>query len=213
MVILITGFEPFGNDEINPSYEAVKRIGLENIEHQIIKACLPVVFHRSLEELYKLIEEHKPDLVLCVGQAGGRTHMTIERIGINLDDARIPDNAGNSPVDQVIIVEGSDGYFSNLPIKAMAYEMNANGIPTSISNSAGTYVCNHILYGLMHYIHEKNPHIKGGFIHVPYIPSQTTLYPNTASMHLEDIVLGLEIAVVAAYEYKNDLKISHGTTC
>ena len=213
MVILITGFEPFGNDEINPSYEAVKRIRQDNSGHQIIKACLPVVFHRSLEVLYELIEEHKPDLVLCVGQAGGRTHMTIERIGINLDDARIPDNAGNSPVDQVILPDGSDGYFSNLPIKAMAYEMNAKGIPASISNSAGTYVCNHIFYGLMYYIHEKNPHIKGGFIHVPYIPSQTTLYPNSASMHLDDIVLGLEIAITAACEYKRDLKISHGTTC
>ncbi|GAB6107030.1 pyroglutamyl-peptidase I [Fusibacter bizertensis] len=213
MTVLITGFAPFGEDKINPSYEAVNAISLEQSEHQLIKACLPVVFHQSIEALYQLIETHRPDIVLCVGQAGGRTHMTIERVGINIDDARIPDNAGNSPIDQWIVQDGADGYFSNLPIKAMALEMNKKGVPTMISNTAGTFVCNHVLYGLMHYIHKKNPQIKGGFIHVPYLPSQATLYANTASMHLEDIVKGLETAILAACEYQTDIKISHGTTC
>jgi len=213
MKVLITGFEPFGNDEVNPSYEAVKKINLSQSKHSINQACLPVVFHKALKVLYDLIEKHQPDVVICVGQAGGRTHLTIERVGINVDDARIPDNAGNLPVDQVIVPSGSDAYFSNLPIKAMAFEMNKIGIPTTISNTAGTYVCNHVLYGLMYYIHEKSPNIKGGFIHVPYIPSQATAYPNSASMDLDNIVRGLEFAIEAACEYQEDIKISHGTTC
>lgn len=208
MKVLITGFEPFGGEKINPSYEAVKGVKtFKSIE--VIKACLPVVFGDSILRLEHLIDEHQPNIVICVGQAGGRQGLTIERIGINVDDARIPDNEGNQPIDERIVDAAPDGFLSNLPIKAIVNEWSLQNITGSVSNSAGTYVCNHILFGLMEMKQRKTPQYKGGFIHVPFIPEQN----NEPSMPLETIIKGLEIAIETSVKVHVDLKQTQGTIC
>ena len=164
MKVLVTGFEPFGGEKINPSFEAVKLLPDSIDGVSIIKRQVPTVFRKSIEELKRLIEEIKPDVVLCVGQAGGRSEISIERVAINIDDANIKDNEGNQPVDEIIFEDGENAYFSNLPIKALVEKIKEAGIPASISNSAGTFVCNHIMYGLLYLIDKKYPHIKGGFL-------------------------------------------------
>ncbi|MBZ4663657.1 MAG: pyroglutamyl-peptidase [Caloramator sp.] len=213
MKVLITGFEPFGGDVINPSYEAVKMLE-DNIDGaEVIKAAIPVVFKKSIIELEKLIELHQPDIVICVGQAGGRYDISIERVAINVDDARIPDNEGNKPIDEKIFEDGENAYFSNLPIKAMVEEIRRANIPASISNTAGTYVCNHIMYGLMYIINKKYPHIRGGFIHVPFLPEQVITRANTPYMNLDMISKALMLAIKAAINNKDDKKNSEGTIC
>ncbi|OJV63268.1 MAG: pyroglutamyl-peptidase I [Clostridiales bacterium 38-18] len=208
MKVLITGFEPFGGERINPSYEAVKSIkAFENIE--VIKACLPVVFGDSITMLEQLIDLHKPDIVICVGQAGGRQGLTIERVGINIDDARIPDNNGNQPIDERIVDNAPDGLFSNLPIKAIVDQWTLQDVNGSVSNTAGTYVCNHLLFGLLEMRQRKTPLYKGGFIHVPYIPEQNI----EPSMSLEMITKGLEIAIETSVGVQVDIKQSQGTIC
>ena len=213
MVVLVTGFEPFGGDYINPAYEAVKLMNQSIQGNVIIKACLPVVFHESIRVLDSLIESEDPDIIICVGQAGGRTQISIERIGINIDDARIADNSHQSPIDAPINPSGPAAYFSNLPIKAMTKAICESGIPASVSNTAGTFVCNHVLYGLMDMITQKYPQKRGGFIHVPYAPQQVANTPNMPSMHLSDIVKALEIAVFTACATEIDIISSEGTTC
>ncbi|GFR35441.1 pyroglutamyl-peptidase I [Thermobrachium celere] len=213
MKVLITGFEPFGGDVINPSYEAVKMLE-ENIDGaEIIKAAIPVVFKKSIFELEKLINLHQPDIVICVGQAGGRYDISIERVAINVDDARIPDNEGNKPIDEKIFEDGENAYFSNLPIKAMVEEIRRENIPASISNTAGTYVCNHIMYGLLYIINKKYPHIRGGFIHVPFLPEQVLTRANTPYMNLDMISKALKLAIKAAIKNKDDKKNSEGAIC
>ncbi|SDZ17744.1 pyroglutamyl-peptidase [Proteiniborus ethanoligenes] len=197
MKILITGFEPFGGESINPAYEAVKRLPEKINGAEIVKGCIPTVFRKSITELEKYIEKEKPHIVICVGQAGGRTHISIERVAINIDDARIKDNEDNQPVDEAIFEDGENAYFSSLPIKAMVQRMKDYGVPASVSNTAGTFVCNHIMYGLLYLIDKKYPHMKGGFIHVPYLPEQVLEKNNMASMSLEDVVKGLTLAVEA----------------
>ena len=213
MKILITGFKPFGGDQMNPAHEAVHRLKEKYGEIQVVRESLSVVFHKSISELDHLIEVHQPEIVICAGQATGRAQITIERIGINLDDARIADNDGQTPIDEPIRKNGPAAYFSNLPIKAMANAIREAGIPASVSNTAGTYVCNHILYGLMDLIDVKYPHIKGGFIHVPSAPEQVVDKPNIPSMSIESIVIGLEAALLAAVNYKEDIHKSEGVTC
>lgn len=172
MRVLITGFDPFGGEKINPAWEAIKLLPdtIESIE--VIKLEIPTVFKKSIDVLMSGIEKHKPDAVICVGQAGGRYEISMERIAINLDDARIKDNEGNQPIDEKVYPDGDSAYFSNLPIKAMTEAIKSTGIPASVSNTAGTFVCNHIMYGLLYHIEKSNVAKKGGFIHVPYIPQQ-----------------------------------------
>ena len=213
MIVLVTGFEPFGGESMNPAYEAVMMLNQSIQGHVIIKACLPVVFHESLRTLDRLIETEEPDIIICVGQAGGRTQISIERVGINIDDARIADNSHQSPIDVPINPSGPAAYFSNLPIKAMTKAICDSGIPASVSNTAGTFVCNHVFYGLMDMIAQKYPLKRGGFIHVPYAPQQVANAPNMPSMHLRDIVNALEIAVLAACTTEIDIVSSEGTTC
>lgn len=213
MRVLMTGFEPFGGEKINPSFEAVKKINDKVSGAEIIKAEIPTVFKKSIEEVERLIATHKPDVVICVGQAGGRFDITVERVAINVDDARIADNEGNQPVDQKVFEDGENAYFSTLPIKAMVSEMKNNNIPASLSNTAGTFVCNHIMYGLLYLINKKHPNIKGGFIHVPYITEQVITKPNTPFMDLDKIAEGLTFAVKAAVENKEDLNITLGKIC
>lgn len=213
MNILITGFEPFGGELINPALEALNNINDTIDSHKIIKRALPVVFYESLEALETCIESVSPDIVICVGQAGGRTAISIERIGINLDDARIPDNKNQTPIDVSINPTGPAAYFSNLPIKAITAAITEAGIPASVSNTAGTYVCNHVLYGLMDLIHRKYPNIKGGFIHIPYLPSQVVNMPSMPSMHLDDIVKAIETAIAVSCNVQEDVVKSGGTVC
>lgn len=210
MKILVTGFDPFGGESINPALEAVKKIS-NNIDGvEIIKIEVPTVFKKSIDTLDKAMEEHKPDVVLCVGQAGGRFDITPEKVAINLDDARIKDNEGNNPIDELIFKDGETAYFSSLPVKAIVKSIKENNIPSSVSYSAGTFVCNHIMYGLLYLIDKKYKNVKGGFIHVPFIPSQVLEKKNMPSMALEDITKGLEFALKAIIENKEDIKETGG---
>lgn len=213
MKVLITGFDPFGGESINPALEAVKMIP-ENIEGaQVIKLEIPTVFRKSLEKIEEKIEEIKPNVVISVGQAGGRFGVTPERVAINMDDARIEDNEGNQPIDVSIYEDGESAYFSNLPIKAMVKEMVDNGIPASVSNTAGTFVCNHVMYGVLYLANKKYKNIRAGFIHVPYIPAQVVNKPNTPSMSINDIAKGLELSIKAIVLNDNDIKTVGGAVC
>ncbi|MGE6820432.1 pyroglutamyl-peptidase I, partial [Heyndrickxia sporothermodurans] len=171
--VLITGFDPFGQDQINPALEAVKRFKGRIIEEvEVVTLEVPTVFHESIKVVIKAIELHQPDVVICVGQAGGRTQITPERVAINIDDARIPDNHQKQPIDEAIVENGPVAYWSTLPIKRIVHNMKKAGIPSAVSNSAGTFFFNHLFYGVMNYIEKNTPHIRGGFIHIPFIPEQ-----------------------------------------
>lgn len=210
MKLLLTAFSPFGGEKINPSLEAVKLVKDKIFETDIIKLEVPTVFGKSIKIVADAIEKEKPDYVLCIGQAGGRYGITPERVAINIDDARIPDNEGNQPIDIPIFADGEPAYFSNLPVKAMVEEIRKEGLPASLSNSAGTYVCNHLMYGVLYILSKKYKGVKGGFIHVPFIPEQTVDKPDKPSMHLEDIVRGLEAAIKAIVENEIDIKVTGG---
>lgn len=208
MKILVTGFDPFGGEKINPAYEAVKLLNDSIAGAQILKLEIPTVFHKSFSVLKNEIEKMNPDVILCVGQAGGRFGVTPERVAINIDDARIPDNEENQPIDEKIQADGKEAYFSSLPIKAMVEQMRSAGIPSSVSNSAGTFVCNHIMYQVLYHIEKEFPGKTGGFVHVPFIPEQVVSKPNQPSMNLEDIKDGLHagIEAIVAYHGKADIK-------
>ena len=213
MKILVTGFDPFGGEPTNPAIESVKRID-ENIEGaEIIKLEIPTVFHKAADVVEAKIKEVKPDVILSVGQAGGRYGITVERVAINEDDARIEDNEGNQPIDVKIREDGAPAYFATLPIKAMVEEIKKENIPASVSNTAGTFVCNHIMYQDL-YLAEKYGDIKAGFIHVPFLTEQVVDKPNTASMGLDDIVKGLNAAIraIVKYDGKKDLDVTGGAT-
>ena len=213
MKILVTGFDPFGGEPTNPAIESVKRID-ENIEGaEIIKLEIPTVFHKAADVVEEKIKEVKPDVILSVGQAGGRYGITVERVAINEDDARIEDNEGNQPIDVKIREDGAPAYFATLPIKAMVEEIKKENIPASVSNTAGTFVCNHIMYQDL-YLAEKYGDIKAGFIHVPFLTEQVVDKPNTASMSLDDIVKGLNAAIraIVKYDGKKDLDVTGGAT-
>lgn len=212
MKILVTGFDPFGGDQTNPAIEAVKRLPDEIKGAKIIKLEIPTVFGKSAEVVEAAMEKENPDYVVHIGQAGGRYGITPERVAINIDDARIHDNEGNQPIDQVIQPNGENAYFSQLPIKAMVTYMKKIGLPASVSNTAGTFVCNHIMYQSLHLTHTKFPNTKAGFIHVPFLPEQVVDRPETPSMSLDDIVKGLTAAIEAIVDFhgKEDLKVIGG---
>lgn len=195
MKVLVTGFEPFGGEKINPALEAIKMLDNQILGAEIIKLELPTVFGKSREVLEIALEKEKPNIVICVGQAGGRDKISIERVAINIDDAGIPDNEENQPIDKAIVCGGDKAYFSSLPIKEILNNLKENKIPGEISNSAGTYVCNHIMYNLLYNIDKKYQNVLGGFIHIPYIPEQVIDKKMTPSMSLDYIVKGLTIAI------------------
>lgn len=213
MKILVTGFDPFGGEPTNPAIESVKRIDDEIEGAEIIKLEIPTVFHKAADVVEEKIKEVKPDVVLSIGQAGGRYGITVERVAINEDDARIEDNEGNQPIDVKIREDGAPAYFATLPIKAMVEEIKKENLPASVSNSAGTFVCNHIMYQDL-YLAEKYGDIKAGFIHVPFLTEQVVDKKDTASMSLEDIVKGLNAAIRAIVKYadKEDLNVTGGAT-
>lgn len=213
MKVLVTGFTPFGGEAINPSFEAIKALPDKIAQADIIKLEIPTVFNESIEILDKAIEINKPDIVICVGQAGGRFDITVERVAININDARIADNKGNQPIDEPIFSDGQPAYFANVPIKVMVEKIRESGIPASVSNSAGTFVCNHIMYGLMYLIDKKYSNVRGTFIHVPFIPQQVVDKYNAPSMELSMISKALGLAIEAAIGNSDDIKAALGTIC
>ena len=210
MKVLVTGFDPFGGEPINPAWEAVKAMKDTIAGAEIVKMQIPTVVGKSIEKIHQKMKELQPDLVISVGQAGGRFGVTPERVAINVTDARIPDNEGNQPIDEPIFPDGPAAYFSNLPVKAMVQAIKDAGYPSVLSNSAGTYICNHVMYGILYYIEKEFPHVRGGFIHVPYAPSQVVNKPSTPSMALADITASLEAAVAAAISSKEDIRAVGG---
>lgn len=212
MKILVSGFDPFGGEKINPAIESVKLLPDEIKGAKIIKVEIPTVARKSLKKLEEVVEAEKPDVVINIGQAGGRTDISVERVGINMDDFRIKDNEGNQPIDEKIAKDGPDAYLVTIPIKAMVQKMIENKIPASVSNTAGTFVCNHICYGMAHLASTKYPNMRTGFIHIPFLPEQVVDKRNMPSMPLEMIAKGLEYAIEAIIENKEDIKVEGGTT-
>ena len=208
MKALVTGFQPFGGDRINPSFEALRLLPQRAGSLDIATRALPVVFGAALPALRDAIRAAQPDIVLCVGLAGGRSELSLERVALNIDDARIPDNAGNRPIDQPVIAGAPAAYFATLPIKAAVAALREAGIPAAVSNSAGTFLCNHVFYGLLH--EAAGGGFRGGFLHVPYLPSQAVRQPGAPSMALEQIVEGIEIILATAAARRDDLVVSEG---
>lgn len=211
MKLLLTAFDPFGGSPINPALEAVKLVSDRVAGVEIVKLEVPTVFRKSIDTVAAAIEKEKPDAVLCIGQAGGRYDLTPERVAINLDDARIQDNEGNQPIDTVIFEDGAPAYFATLPIKAMTAKIREAGLPASVSNTAGTFVCNHLMYGVLYTLAKHYPGVKGGFMHVPFVPSQTVNRPTPApSMCVQDIARGIEAAIAAIAENDVDILAADG---
>ena len=192
MKILVTGFDPFGGEKINPAIESVKKLPDKILGAEIIKV--------------------NPDVVLSIGQAGGRPDITVERVGINCDDCRIKDNEGNQPIDEKVVEDGPAAYFATVPIKAMVEHIKEGKIPASVSNTAGTFICNHVLYGVCHIKATEYPNMRTGFIHIPFLPEQVTDKKNMPSMALETIVKGLELAIEDIITNKEDIVVTGGKT-
>ena len=206
--VLVTGFDAFGGESINPSWLAAQALhGRVILGHRVTAAQLPTVFDESLRVLRALLKLHKPALVVCVGQAGGRSALSMERVAININDARIADNAGAKPIDTPVVPGAPAAYFSSLPIKAMLVALQREGIPAEVSQTAGTFVCNHIFYGLMHALATQRglKKSRGGFIHVPWLPEQ-----GTPSMPLADITRALKLAVRTALATATDAVVGAG---
>lgn len=210
--VLLTGFEPFNGAPINPAWEAVQALdGWGGEGWQVVVRQLPCVFGQANASMNALLAELGPDLVIAVGQAGGRNDLTFERVAINVDDAAILDNGGQQPVDVAVVEHGPAAYFTTLPIKAMVAAVRGAGIPASVSQTAGTFVCNHVFYGVMHAT--AGTAVKAGFIHVPFLPSQAAARPERpASMALADIVAGLKLALQVALEVEVDTREAGGAT-
>lgn len=197
MKLLITGFDPFGGEKTNPAIEAVKRLPAVIAGATVVPLEIPTVFGTCAEVVRQAIITEQPDVVLSVGQAGGRSALTPELIAINLDDGRIPDNAGFQPVDQPIQPNGPAAYFTQLPVKAMARAIRQAGLPSHVSTTAGTYVCNHIMYQVQHLRATEFPQLQAGFIHIPFLPEQVVQRSGVPSLSLTDDVRGLTAAIRA----------------
>ena len=197
--VLVTGFDPFGGESVNPAYEAVKLLPDTIAGARIVKLEIPTVFTRSAEVVEKAITDVKPDIVISVGQAGGRSTLTVEKVAINLAEARIPDNDGEQPLDQPLREDGDTAYFATIPVKAMVANVRAHELPAFVSYTAGTFVCNSVMYNVLYLLDRKFPGVRGGFIHVPYASQQVVGKPNgTPFMPLPDIAKSLEYAIEAA---------------
>ena len=198
MTILVTGFDPFGGETVNPAYEAVKLLPDSISGADIVKQLIPTSFRRSGEVLEIAIVRCCPDAVICVGQAGGRAAITPERIAVNLMDSTSPDNDGYIPTDLPVCEDGENAYFSTLPVKEMVSAIKKTGVNAALSLSAGTFVCNSLMYRLLYLAETKYPGMRGGFIHVPYLTVQTAgKRPGTPGMEMCDIVCGLNAAITA----------------
>lgn len=211
MKILIAAFDPFGGEKVNPALEAIKQLPEQIGEHRITKLEIPTVFHESKDVLAEALSQDSYEAVLTIGQAGGRFELTPERVGINIDDARIADNKGNQPIDALIQPQGAPAYFSNMPVKAMTEAIQNAGVPARLSNTAGTFVCNHILYQMGYLQATSYPELLFGFIHVPFIPAQVATKQNVPSMSLDTIVQGLT-AAIKAISNSDDSHVALGET-
>lgn len=208
--VLLTGFEPFGGETINPSAEIARQLhGTVLNGHRIEAALLPCVFGAAITELKRQIRVVRPVLVVCVGQAGGRAEITPERVAINVDDARIVDNAGAQPVDRPVVRGGPAAYWSTLPIKAIVRQLQAQGIPAAVSQTAGTYVCNHVFYGLMHALREQR-RVRGGFVHVPWLPEQAGA--GQPSLPLAKMTEAVATVVATSLKTRRDVRSGGGAT-
>ena len=208
--VLVTGFEPFGGEEINPSWEVCGRLPAAIGRARIHTLQVPTEFRRAIEVVAAEVERLEPALVILLGQAGGRPAMSVERVAINVDDARIPDNAGERPIDEAIAPAGPPAYFATVPIKAMVAAMREAGVPADVSNSAGTFVCNHLLYGVLHFLAASGRAARAGFIHVPWLEEQALSRPGEPSMALATMACGVEAAIVAALGTAIDVKMAAG---
>ncbi|WP_410563912.1 pyroglutamyl-peptidase I [Amycolatopsis sp. cmx-4-61] len=207
--VLMTGFAPFGGEAVNPSWQAVSRVAARRDDVAAVE--LPCEFAASLPALRRALEEHRPSLVVCTGQAGGRAGVTPERVAINLIDARIPDNAGAQPIDVPVVPDGPAAYFTTLPVKAGVAAIRATGVPASVSHTAGTYVCNQVFYGLMHLLATEFPGLRGGFVHVPFSPDQVAASGKPEpSLSVDCIAGALEALVDTALRVTEDLAVPAG---
>ena len=214
MNVLVTGFDPFGGEAVNPALEAIKKLDGKMVAGaRVVTRELPTVRWKAIDGLKTAIREVQPALIIAVGQAGGRMDITPERVAINVDDFRIADNEGNQVVDERIATDGPAAYWSTLPIKKIVADLRAEGIPASVSNSAGTFICNHLFYGLMHELAAEGNVRRGGFIHIPYLPEQAAKLTGQPSMALETIVRGLTAAIAASLTTAEDERHSGGTIC
>ncbi len=209
--VLLTGFEPFGGEPINPSQEIARALDGETIRgHRVVTAILPVAFAATLPMLESLLTAHRPVLVVALGQAGGRGELSLERVALNLIDARIPDNAGVQPIDAPILDAAPPAYFSSLPLKAIEQHLRALGIPVSASLSAGTFVCNQAFFTLAHLLATGHAGVRGGFIHVPWLPAQVASHPGQPSMALDTMIAGVRAALDCALANLRDVRIAGG---
>lgn len=202
--VLITGFTPFGGERTNPSWQLVKALPDSIAGYRIEKLRVPTEFGKAIAVTARAINKLKPDIVLCFGQAGGRSRMSVERVAINVDDAHIADNAGMQIIGSAIYADGPAAYFCTLPIKAMAAAMNKLGVPAEISNTAGTFVCNHLIYGVLHHVAVNSLATRAGFIHVPYLESQILNKADMPSMSLATMLIGAKAAIIVAIKGKQN---------
>ncbi|MDR0807009.1 MAG: pyroglutamyl-peptidase I [Enterobacteriaceae bacterium] len=212
--ILVTGFEPFGGEHINPSWEVVRQLdGMTIGDMTVIARQLPCEFGTSLETLYSMIDELMPQMVIGVGQAGGRAEISLERVAINIDDARIPDNLGYQPIDVPVVADAPAAYFATLPIKALVQNLRNSGIPAAVSQTTGTFVCNHVMYGLLHYLktHGRDE-IRAGFVHIPYLPEQAVNHAGAPSMSIAMMIKAIGQIIALSLTIKKDLVIEGGAT-
>lgn len=211
--VLVTGIEPFDGETLNPSWEAAQAVDGQ-VRHgaRIVARQLPCVIADVRQALVNAIEEVNPALVICLGQAGGRADISVERVAINIVDARIPDNAGRQPVDEPVVAGGPVAYFSALPIKAIVKRLRDAGIPASVSQTAGTYNCNAIFYALLHEIATARPALRGGFVHVPYLPRMAARHPGAPSLDLATQVAAVNIMIDTALEVDHDIRLVGGAT-
>lgn len=213
MKILITGFDPFGGESVNPAFEAVKLLPDTIAGAEIIKLEIPTVFSKCGPAVEAGIEKYNPDVIINVGQAGGRSCVTIEKVAINLAEARIPDNDGEQPRDEAIQADGENAYFSLLPVNAIVQNVRAHGLPCHVSYTAGTYVCNAVMYQVLYMIDKTYTNLRAGFIHVPFAVEQVVDKANgMASMSVHDIAKSIEYAIEATVNHKEDIAGDGGTT-
>jgi pyroglutamyl-peptidase len=210
--VLVTGFDPFDGESVNPSWEVARRLADWRCgEHVVTTRRLPCVFGAVLDALDAELGALRPDIAIAIGQAGGRTDVSLERVAINVDDARIPDNDGAQPIDRPVVADGPPAYFTTLPVKAILQRLRGAGVPAQVSNTAGTFVCNHAFYALRHLAATRHRGVRrAGFIHIPYLPEQAARHPGSPSLALDSIEAALRIAIQTAIEVDADIRLAAG---
>ena len=211
--VLVTGFEPFGGESVNPSADVARALDgrvLAGGAARVVAEVLPCCFGQAHSALAQALKRHRPQLVLALGQAGGRSDFSIERVAINLDDARIADNAGHQPIDEPVVAGAPAAYFSTLPIKAIVAALRDAGLPASVSHSAGTFVCNHVFFALQHTVADQ-PDVRSGFMHLPLLPEQAARHPGQPSLPLQTLITGVAIALETGWRVRTDRRETAGT--